>query len=567
MKPRTFTLKTYLSLIALLLITSISAQQNTNFVELSPKQSIYKRIALPQKTGATDKLNILFKNKYVQKPHLDLAYDILQKDSFYYVLGTMGMNPKYTFITKFDMFGKIVWQKIDSIFLSIIHYPLPMYYSASPKLAELSDGNMICLYSYTFIDTPNYVYNRTVPVLRVVDTSYSIIKTFVWPDTTEFLPSGGVVADKAGGFTFCGNLGSRTLKWIPPQNGNPGYYIPDSMYLGIVSVDSNMNIVRKKKIIIIHPYIGKIGSNIPEDMLKTHDGGYIVGGEIGDGGGINGWASSTSFVVKFDSLLNRKWTLIFPDSTAQSDDPFNIVPSKDGSYIYTRGHTNPKGIAYGKFDENGNILWEKYFRKTMDTNGLGGIFIIEDRPWGIIEKANGDIIFGSRINRNRATGLVRTDSVGNVKWSRVISTNYGDSLLYYSYIFNLENPIGEGALLVGRVHTKGAFLIRTDSLGCTLPNCLDTNLHVSINEIVELQKQKLIVYPNPAHNQVQVAINKQGESLRQIIIYDINGREVLNRRYNKYLVDIDISKLSKGVYIIKAEGSLGDIETSKFSKQ
>ena len=565
MKPRTFTLKTYLSLIALLLITSISAQQNTNFVELSPKQSIYKRIALPQKTGATDKLNILFKNELINYNTIHVSIDVLQKDSFYYVLGSY---PNIPFITKFNISGKILWQHIDTSFYNytLYHRAYSMYNSAATKFVELTTGNLLYMYGFSRVDSvKNFYY--PVPIIKIIDTSFNTKNTFVWPDTTEFIPMGGVVADKAGGFTFCGNLGSRTLKWIPPQNGNPGYYIPDSMYLGIVSVDSNMNIVRKKKIIIIHPYIGKIGSNIPEDMLKTHDGGYIVGGEIGDGGGINGWASSTSFVVKFDSLLNRKWTLIFPDSTAQSDDPFNIVPSKDGSYIYTRGHTNPKGIAYGKFDENGNILWEKYFQKTMDTNGLGGIFIIEDRPWGIIEKANGDIIFGSRINWYVATGLVRTDSVGNVKWSRVISTNYGDSLLYYSYLFNLENPIGEGALLVGRVNTKGAFLIRTDSLGCTLPNCLDTNLHVSINEIAELQKQKLIVYPNPAHNQVQVAINKQGESLRQIIIYDINGREVLNRRYNKYLVDIDISKLANGVYIIKAEGSLGDIETSKFSKQ
>ena len=305
-----------------------------------------------------------------------------------------------------------------------------------------------------------------------------------------------------------------------------------------------------------------------EDIEKSNDGGYIVGGHIGDCGGINGWATSKCFAVKFDSLLTHQWTKVFEDSIGKSDSPFNIVPSRDGnSYIYTRGHTKTQSIAYGKFDENGNILWEKYFRKTLDTNGLAGVLTIWDRPYGVIEKANGDIIFGSRINGNRATGLVRTDSLGNVKWSRIISTNYGDSLLYYSYIFNLKNPIGEGALLVGRVHTMGAFLIRTDSLGCTLPNCLDTTLHVGIKEILELKEKKLILYPNPAQNQIQIAINQQGAMVKQIIVYNISGKEILRRNTNNYLVNIDISSLAKGVYIVKVESSLGDIRSSKFIKQ
>jgi hypothetical protein len=195
------------------------------------------------------------------------------------------------------------------------------------------------------------------------------------------------------------------------------------------------------------------------------------------------------------------------------------------------------------------------------------VLTINGWPNGVIEKENGDIIFGSRINWNRATGLVRTDSVGNVKWSRVISTNYGDSLLYYSYIFNLKNPIGEGALLVGRVHTKGAFLIRTDSLGCTLPNCLDTNLHVGLEDIVEFKKHKLILYPNPTQDQLQIAINQQGEKVEEIVIYDINGREILKRTYHEYLANIDVSNYETGVYIIKVSGTDGREWNSKFIKK
>jgi len=565
MKYYYYSFRLLLALVLLVSTLSLSAQQNILLNELSPQQSIYKRIVLPPPSSQGDKLNILFKNNLINYKTIHVSIDVLQKDSFYYV---MGSYPNIPFLTKFNKYGKIVWQHIDTSFYnySNFHRALSMYYSTSTKLIELSTGNLAFVYGFVNSDTIKK-YTWRLPIIKIIDTSFNTKGTFVWPDSTDFLPIGGAVADQDGGFTFCGHRGSRTLRWVPPQNGNPGYYLPDSTYLGIVSVDSNLNIVRRKKVFVKHPNLINWSTVYVEDILKSHDGGYIVGGNAFDGGSIAGWGSSAPYAVKFDSLLNVQWIKFFQDSTAVSDKPFNIEPSRNGGYIYTRGHTNPKGIAYGKFDESGNILWEKYFRKTMDTNGLGGIFIIEDRPWGIIEKSNGDIIFGSRINWNRATGLVRTDSVGTVKWSRVISTNYQDSLLYYSYIFNLKNPIGEGALLVGRVHTKGAFLIRTDSLGCTLPNCLDTNLHVSIEEIVSMQKQSLILYPNPVHNKLQIAINQQGKKVKQVMIYDINGRVILNQAFNEYLVDIDVSNYSKGVYIVKVKGTDGREWSRKFIKK
>jgi len=554
------------ALILLVSTISISAQQNIMLNELSPEQSIYKKIVFPQKTSQTDKLNILFKNNLINYNTFQLATDVLQKDSFYYVLSSYGTSPVNPFITKFNKSGKIIWQHIDTSFYNynFYHRALSMYYSTSAKFVELSSGKLLYMYGFANVDTVKK-YTRRVPIIKIIDTSFSTKNTFVWPDSTDFLPIGGVVADKDCGFTFCGHWGSRTLRWIPPQNGNPGYYLPDTTYLGIVSVDSSLNIVSRNHYYTpLNNCINK-GFEI-HDIEKAHNGGYIVGGYVDDCGVINSYGTRKAFVVKFDSLLNYKWKLVFEDSSYKDSDPLNITPAQKGGYYYTRSHTKKQSIAYGKFDENGNILWEKYFRKTMDTNGLGGVFIIEDRPWGIIEKSNGDIIFGSRINWNRATGLVRTDSMGNVKWSRVISTNYGDSLLYYSYIFNMKNPIGEGVLLVGRVHTMGAFLIRTDSLGCTLPNCLDTNLHVSIEEIVEMQKQKLIIYPNPVHDKLQIAINNQGEKVEQIVIYDINGREILKKSYMSYLINIDVSNLNKGVYIIKVKGSSGNVLSKKFIK-
>ena len=131
----------------------------------------------------------------------------------------------------------------------------------------------------------------------------------------------------------------------------------------------------------------------------------------------------------------------------------------------------------------------------------------------------------------------------------------------------MRKPIGEGALLVGHAGYGKAQLIRTDSLGCTLPNCLDTNLHLGFKEFEEIQKQDLILYPNPAIDRIQIAINQQGEKVEKVVIYDINGREILNKSYNEYLVNIDVSNYNKGVYIVSVIGRNGAVFNKKFIKE
>jgi len=554
-----------LLLIPLLSITTLFAQQHNKSIfdsELSAEDAYIPFHNTITKSN-DNKLNLLF--NYWTDPNkktFDIALDVLQSDTFYYVLGCLA-NSRTPMLTKFDMHGNQIWERKDTTYR---RKSVNSWVPSTTIIQQTNNKILYCYYNH-LVDTIHNRYIEQPSFVSVDEDNNNKMIITNWPDSIDYFPT-AIIADKNSGFTSVGGLNSKTLQLVTPGNGSAPYYIPDTIYLYIVSFDSSMNVIKKQKLFFTFQNCNTAMFFI-EDLEKSHDGGYIVGGHIGDCGGINGWASSKCFAVKFDSLLNHQWTKVYEDSIAKDDSPFNITPSRDGSsYIYTRGHTKTQSIAYGKFDENGDIIWEKYFRKTLDSNYLiGGALTIYDRPYGVIEKANGDIIFGSRINWNRATGLVRTDSVGNVKWSRIIGTNYGDSLLHYSYIFNLKNPIGEGALLVGRVHTKGAFLIRTDSLGCTLPNCLDTTLHVGIEEILELKEKKLIIYPNPAQNQIQIAINQQGAMVKQIIVYNISGKEIQRRTANSYLVNMDISRLAKGVYIVKVESSLGDIRSSKFIKQ
>ncbi len=61
------------------------------------------------------------------------------------------------------------------------------------------------------------------------------------------------------------------------------------------------------------------------------------------------------------------------------------------------------------------------------------------------------------------------------------------------------------------------------------------------------------VYPNPAHNSVQVNINLENNNELLLQIFDITGRCVLNvnHKNSKQTIILDISKLKAGLYFIK----------------
>ncbi|RLD66962.1 MAG: hypothetical protein DRI84_03595, partial [Bacteroidetes bacterium] len=68
-------------------------------------------------------------------------------------------------------------------------------------------------------------------------------------------------------------------------------------------------------------------------------------------------------------------------------------------------------------------------------------------------------------------------------------------------------------------------------------------------------------------DRIQIAINQQGEKVEKVVIYDINGREILNKTFNKYLVNIDVSNYSKGVYFVSVTGRNGAVFNKKFIKE
>jgi hypothetical protein len=90
-----------------------------------------------------------------------------------------------------------------------------------------------------------------------------------------------------------------------------------------------------------------------------------------------------------------------------------------------------------------------------------------------------------------------------------------------------------------------------------------------INEIVNSvdetvpESSSLRVYPNPATHKITITTNRTLPGETKISIFSISGQQLMQARFqNQNKFEMDVSTLSKGIYLVKIQTSAG-IETKK----
>lgn len=103
-------------------------------------------------------------------------------------------------------------------------------------------------------------------------------------------------------------------------------------------------------------------------------------------------------------------------------------------------------------------------------------------------------------------------------------------------------------------NTKAGF-IRIDTLKLgeyTFGNSTDTSNVILIKENYK-NKVSVTLYPNPAKNNFKIEFKQAIESPHNLCILDIEGKEIFSQKITEKLNVIDISRYTKGTYIIKIE--------------
>lgn len=189
----------------------------------------------------------------------------------------------------------------------------------------------------------------------------------------------------------------------------------------------------------------------------------------------------------------------------------------------------------------GNISNCVFFGLATDATGdLYGFDALSDHFYSI-DKASGTSTDIGAIGYNiNATGDIGGDKVADV---------------IYGTLYDWDNEVG----LFGTFNVStGAFTVINSDLGGRISMC--AVIHDPIITIEELTNEGISIYPNPSSGVFNVESFNSGNYM--IEISDINGKMIYSKINLDENIQIDLSKYSKGIYIIRIK-SVNEIRTAK----
>ncbi len=186
---------------------------------------------------------------------------------------------------------------------------------------------------------------------------------------------------------------------------------------------------------------------------QTLDGGYIIAGSTFNYGVI----FSQIYLIKADINGDTLWTKTYEESDSYAN---YVQQTADGGYIITGKKDNDVYLL--KTDSIGNLLWSKTYGGVDNEQGecvqqtIDGGFIITGYTDGFLS-----------IGCTKPY-LIRTDSIGNLIWSKMFG--YG-STHCFNYTHDVQHTMDGGYIVVGTVaigSTNRVYLIKLDLNGDTL---------------------------------------------------------------------------------------------------
>jgi hypothetical protein len=195
-------------------------------------------------------------------------------------------------------------------------------------------------------------------------------------------------------------------------------------------------------------------------IVQTIDEGYALAGAImdADTGNVDVW------LVKTDSVGNMEWNKTY--GGAAKDSANSILQTIDGGYTIA-GYTYSFGAGNGDFwlvktDSEGNIEWSKTY---------GGSN--HDSASSIIQTDDGGYLLAGTTNSFGAGSydlwLVKTDQHGNREWSQTYGGPNDEGATY------ITQTRDDGYIITGRIlpldglpwyeRNSDGWLIKTDSIG------------------------------------------------------------------------------------------------------
>lgn len=252
------------------------------------------------------------------------------------------------------------------------------------------------------------------------------------------------------------------------------------------------------------------------------DQSILLGGAIADTVGIfvNIW------LAKMDLTGNLIWIKEYGRDLGYTESISSITPLPNGDIMLYGSVFDDQGSqGYAmKLDSVGNILWIKGYNPTSPTLGIADAFHLPDGRT-LLNANSGNEIF---LLTTSAEGLSACNS--STLAMNVVDLSASDS----TYFLNVDDPGIQEFIPVLEVSD----IVIDDSVLCA----------GSVG-IEEIPAGKLVVYPNPAKDQLAVILPTHVKHPAKCMIVDARGRKIIPAMtQGQGEIQLDISGLPNGIY-------------------
>lgn len=466
-----------------------------------------------------------FNKRYVDvRPAMQYGAVFFTDSNFYTIGITTAMSPPYIV--------KPMWSKLDFTGMLQEYHSLNdtdlNYYGTFFNTGALESDSTVKLYGY-IADTVNLF-----PILWTIDYSGKVIRAKVCSDSISHLIRGDYMTGGGNGSYYL------TASY---------QYVPGAIDAYVIKVNNQDSILWNKRYGALAPWDEAVTA-----VSLMNNGHVIVGSYKSDHNLPNMKSYSWIFEINDSGSLVRQW--FDGDSTMEAR---SLKQTSDGGFIYASKRIITQDIldvtiraTVVKIDSSLGIEWKWEHPQTMGS-GVGGTDIEELSNGDFLVCGKGNLVMP---NHNLAGAFImKLGSDGSEKWKQVYSALDTDGA--DSYLNDIDVLPDGSYVAVGYVNipssitpTQGqqAWMLKVDSNGCVIENCL-----VGIEEPrAKNQEQRVKIQPNPVSDYITIEMDAEmiGAGVK---IYNIMGKIVKQLTAYDLQFAVDISELSKGMYIVTAE--------------
>ncbi len=329
----------------------------------------------------------------------------------------------------------------------------------------------------------------------------------------------------------------------------------------IISMDSSLNTTWAKS-------YGVSDTASAYRISQTNDNGFLIL--------YTHPSTNHDFITKIDSSGNIGWSKAL--NIINRQDLMTETTNGDVFLISSWDSTSAVvGVRIDKLDNVGNLIWSE---------NLSGIYDYEVFRSVISTSDGGCLILGYVKNAITlfATLIIKVDSSGNIVWSETLGS-FSD----LSNPVQIINTTDKAYALLCNTWSGGGILFKMDSVGfagcpgtpyqmtvqpfvtsitddtlstdttsiqfvsISVPydtTSLTMNQICFVNKVDEIVSHSLIIFPSPFTDKLTVKDTK-GDG--QIKVYDLTGKNFIDRKASSGETELNTSFLGSGFYVIKYE--------------